>query len=181
MLSFPSLSFSPFSLSLFGSAEETAAERFNLLPIVKINGTRFFPCTSISEEGSGFFLFPAAAAAAAESRFPEARQCVAPYPSLGSFFLFLEEEGGGESTGALIRAKRNAPYSAGKRRSFCQTHFSPCAYVYVQARGRIKWYKDIRRVVKYVIIIIIFDDNSFINDDVMGREGGRGGGREMYR
>lgn len=51
-----------------------------------------------------------------------------------------------------------------------------CAYVYVQARGRIKWYKDIRRVVKYVIIII-FDDNSFINDDVMGREGGR----EMYR
>lgn len=56
-----------------------------------------------------------------------------------------------------------------------------CAYVYVQARGRIKWYKDIRRVVKYVIIIIIFDDNSFINDDVMGREGGRGGGREMYR
>lgn len=59
--------------------------------------------------------------------------------------------------------------------------FSVCAYVYVQARGRIKWYKDIRRVVKYVIIIIIFDDNSFINDDVMGREGGRGGGREMYR
>lgn len=54
--------------------------------------------------------------------------------------------------------------------------FSVCAYVYVQARGRIKWYKDIRRVVKYVIIII-FDDNSFINDDVMGREGGR----EMYR
>lgn len=45
--------------------------------------------------------------------------------------------------------------------------------MYVQARGRIKWYKDIRRVV----IIIIFDDNSFINDDVMGREGGR----EMYR
>lgn len=53
--------------------------------------------------------------------------------------------------------------------------------MYVQARGRIKWYKDIRRVVKYVIIIIIFDDNSFINDDVMGREGGREGGREMYR
>lgn len=53
--------------------------------------------------------------------------------------------------------------------------------MYVQARGRIKWYKDIRRVVKYVIIIIIFDDNSFINDDVMGREGGKEGGREMYR